>query len=211
LSCKHNHRAVKHSRLSATIDFGSDWFGIPASQEYFKTVTPIFDKLRTIREKSSATALWSDIDDKADKYYAPVLRAFMEELCRLDAANPLTVPEKLIRYLIGKNDFYKVITDSARKTTRVEAINIAGTLNRPSGGKQSIVNIARLKLPTRLHGADFKARSNDTIEIACDEGWAVSMRVYNENSHIEPTFALLFDFVSVPYGLHIQVEPWLDS
>ena len=28
LSCKHNHHAVKHSRLSATIDFGHRWFGI---------------------------------------------------------------------------------------------------------------------------------------------------------------------------------------
>jgi len=211
LSCKHNHRAVKHSRLSATIDFGFDWFGIPASQDYFRAVTPIFDELRSIRESSDATALWSNIDNKAEKYYAPVLNAFMEELLRLDKANPTTIPEKLIRYLIGKNDFYKVITDSARKTTRVEAINISGTLNRPSEGKQSIVNITRLNLPTRLHGADFKARSNDTIEIALDKGWAISMRLYNESSHIEPTFALEFDFASVPYGIHIQVEPWLGS
>ena len=27
LSCKHNHEAVKHSRLSDTIDFGKEWFG----------------------------------------------------------------------------------------------------------------------------------------------------------------------------------------
>jgi hypothetical protein len=208
LSCKHNHRAVKHSRLSATIDFGSDWFGIPASQEYFKTVTPIFDELRTIREKSSATALWSDIDDKADKYYAPVLRAFMEELCRLDAANPLTVPEKLIRYLIGKNDFYKVITDSSRKTTRVEAINIAGTLNRPSGGKQSIVNIARLKLPTRFYNVDFKTNSNTTIAVVCDEGWTVSMRIHNASSRVEPSLKFDVNLVSLPNTIHAQVEPW---
>ena len=30
LSCKHNHHAVKHSRLSGSIDFGAEWFGYPA-------------------------------------------------------------------------------------------------------------------------------------------------------------------------------------
>jgi len=32
LSCKHNHAAVKHSRLSRTIYFGELWFGIPCSE-----------------------------------------------------------------------------------------------------------------------------------------------------------------------------------
>lgn len=35
LSCKHNHHAVKHSRLSDTIDFGAEWFNIPCSKQYF--------------------------------------------------------------------------------------------------------------------------------------------------------------------------------
>ena len=38
LSCKHNHQAVKHSRLSATIDFGKEWFGVPCSDTYFNIV-----------------------------------------------------------------------------------------------------------------------------------------------------------------------------
>ena len=208
LSCKHNHRAVKHSRLSATIDFGSDWFGITTSREYFKAVTPFFDELRAIRENSKATALWSSIDNKAEKYYTPVLSAFMEELCRLDKANPSIIPEKLIRYLIGKNDFYKVITDSARKTTRVEAINIAGTLNRPSKGTQSIVNIARLKLPTRFYNVDFKPGSNTTIEVVCDEGWTVSMRIHNASLRVEPSLKFDVNLVSLPNTIHAQVEPW---
>ena len=35
LSLKHNHFAVKHSRLSRRLDFGKEWYGIPCSQDYW--------------------------------------------------------------------------------------------------------------------------------------------------------------------------------
>ena len=34
LSIKHNHDAVKHSRLSHKLDFGKEWFEMPCSDEY---------------------------------------------------------------------------------------------------------------------------------------------------------------------------------
>lgn len=43
LSMKHNHFAVKHSRLSANLDFGSSWYNIPCSDNYWKNIKPIFD------------------------------------------------------------------------------------------------------------------------------------------------------------------------
>lgn len=46
LSVKHNHFAVKHSRLSPSIDFGAKWYGIPCSETYWNAVSPIFDYLR---------------------------------------------------------------------------------------------------------------------------------------------------------------------
>ena len=42
-SLKHNHFAVKHSRLSPKIDFGKEWFNIPCSDNYWKEIKPIFD------------------------------------------------------------------------------------------------------------------------------------------------------------------------
>ena len=45
LSLKHNHFAVKHSRLSKKLDFGEKWYNIPCSEEYWKRVKPIFDFL----------------------------------------------------------------------------------------------------------------------------------------------------------------------
>lgn len=60
LSIKHNHDAVKHSRLSHKLDFGNEWFDMPCSDEYWDAVEPIFNVLK--QEKENGTK-WSEIWD----------------------------------------------------------------------------------------------------------------------------------------------------
>lgn len=210
LSCKHNHHAVKHSRLSDTIDFGNEWFGVSCSQQYFSEIVPLFSELRHMRDTARETgtqALWANIPDKSDRYYKPVLQSFLDELSRLANNNP-DIPGALIHYLIGRYDFYKVITDDRHETTRVEAINIAGTLNRPSGQHNSIVDTPRLRLPTRFYHMGFKPGSDNTVEVVCDEGWTISMRIHNASSRIEPSLKFDVNLISLPGSIHAQVEPW---
>lgn len=210
LSCKHNHHAVKHSRLSDTIDFGQEWLGVPCSKEYFERVIPLFTELREIREKSrqkGETALWSEVDSKAEKYYVPVLQAFMDELSKINSENP-NIPEKLIRYLLGHYDFYKVITDDSNKITRVEAINISGTLNCQSGELKSITKNPVLKMPTQFYHMGFKQGSNNTVEVVCNEGWQISMRIHGASSKIEPSLKFDVNLISLPSSVHTQIEPW---
>lgn len=211
ISCKHNHHAVKHSRLSATIDFGAEWFGIPCSREYFRTVVPIFNELRDMRAEAiangSALPLWNDIPNKAGRYYIPILNAFLTEMRRLADNNP-DVPSRLIEYMLGRYDFYKVITDDRRETTRVEAINIAGTLNKPANGHRSIVDVARLRMPTRFYHMGMVPGSDNKVEIVCDEGWALTMRIHNASSRIEPSLKFDVQLASLPPALHAQIEPW---
>lgn len=210
LSCKHNHHAVKHSRLSDTIDFGLEWFDIPCSRQYFYEVVPLFTELRRMRDnarENDTFAYWADIPDKAERYYKPVLQAFLDELNRLAISHP-EVPGAMVQYLIGRYDFYKVITDDRHETTRVEAINIAGTLNRPSGQHHSIVDISRLRLPTRFYHTGFKPGSDNTVEVVCDEGWTISMRIHNASSKIEPSLKFDVNLISLPGSIHAQVEPW---
>ncbi|MGN1348272.1 MAG: HaeIII family restriction endonuclease [Acutalibacteraceae bacterium] len=211
ISCKHNHHAVKHSRLSATIDFGQEWLGIPCSRQYFDTIVPIFNELRDMRadaiENGNPLPLWNDMPDKADRYYVPVLNAFLTELHNLAITNP-DVPSRLIEYLLGRYDFYKVITDDRHRTTRVEAINIAGTLNRSANGHRSIVDVARLRLPTRFYHMGFVPNSDNKIEIVCDEGWTLTMRIHNASSKVEPSLKFDVQLVSLPSSIHAQVEPW---
>lgn len=211
LSCKHNHHAVKHSRLSDTIDFGKEWLNIPCSSEYFDKVVPLFKELREIRDISKAKgepALWADIGGKAEKYYIPVLQAFMNELRRIASESDENVPEKLIRYLLGRFDFYKVITDDRNRTTRVEAINISGSLNQNSGELKSIAKTPLLKMPSQFYHIDFKPGSDNTIEVVCDEGWQISMRIHNASSKVEPSLKFDVNLISLPSSVHTQIEPW---
>jgi hypothetical protein len=208
LSCKHNHHAVKHSRLSSTIDFGAEWFGAACSCDYFNAIDPLFDELSDMRRGSNGAAKWSDVDDKAGRFYVPMLRAFLDELRRLDNEHPQLIPERLIRYLIGRHDFYKIITNDARRTTRVEGVNLYGTLNRESETHASIVPVARLRLPTRFYHMDLKQGSQTTVEVVCDEGWGVSMRIHSASSRVEPSLKFDVNLISFPPALHTQIEPW---
>ncbi len=214
LSCKHNHHAVKHSRLSATIDFGKDWLEVPCSAEYFSKVVPLFSELGQMRDDSKANGkpmLWESIDDKAERYYIPLLKAFMTELVRIDKESDKNIPEALIKYLLGRNDFYKVITDDKNKTTRVEAINISGTLNAESGKNKSITKIPLLKMPSKFYHIDFKENSDNTVEVVCDEGWQISMRIHNASSKVEPSLKFDVQLVSFPSSVYTQTEPWTDN
>lgn len=42
ISVKHNHEALKHSRLSTRLDFGNAWYGIASSRQYFDEISLIF-------------------------------------------------------------------------------------------------------------------------------------------------------------------------
>lgn len=210
LSCKHNHHAVKHSRLSDTIDFGKEWLDIPCSKEYFDKVVPLFTELREVRDKSKEAGnpvLWSEVENKAEKYYIPVLQAFMDELLKITSENE-GVPEKLVRYLLGRYDFYKVITDDRNKITRVEAINIEGCLNQQSGTIKPITKVPLLKMPKQFYHIGFKAKSDNTIEVVCDEGWQISMRIHSASSKVEPSLKFDVNLISLPSSVHTQIEPW---
>lgn len=211
LSCKHNHQAVKHSRLSDKIDFGKEWFGIPCSEEYFDAVRKVFLPLRRIRDeskKNGTPALWNEIEDKEQSCYVPVLQAFMLELKKLDTDYPGKIPERLIRYLIGVNDFYKVIMDDQRNYTMIESVNINGTLNQKDGKKRAIVDVPIMKLPTKFYEVGFKEGSKNTIVVVCDNGWNVSMRIHNASSKIEPSLKFDVQLIAMPTSILTQIEPW---
>lgn len=77
LSIKHNHMAVKHSRIAKTLDFGKKWYDINCSEEYWNAVKPTFDFLEA--EKAKGT-YFRDLKSKEDDVYVPLLKAFMQEV-----------------------------------------------------------------------------------------------------------------------------------
>lgn len=210
LSCKHNHHAVKHSRLSGILDFGQEWLGYPCSMEYFDKIKPLFNELKAIRQSAreqNTKAYWRDIPDKSQRYYIPLLQVFICELQRI-ATEHNDVPQKLVQYLMGKHDFYKVITDDNRRTTRIEAVNIAGTLNRAAAIHKSITDVPQLKMPTRFYDIHFKDNSDNTVIVACDNGWEISLRIHNASSEVESSLKFDVQLISLPNSIYAQVEPW---
>lgn len=209
-SCKHNHEAVKHSRLSDQIDFGKEWFNKPCSHEYFSAVKAVFAPLRKLRDESSRTAQWSAIEDKETQCYVPILNAFMAELQRLNAQYPGEIPKLLIKYLIGVNDFYKVIMNDARQYTTIEAININGSLNKKSNSKRALLDVPVMKLPSKFYEIGYKDGSKNTINVICDQGWNVSMRIHNASSKIEPSLKFDVQLLAMPSSIITQMEPWTE-
>lgn len=205
LSCKHNHTAVKHSRLSYTIDFGAQWLGKPCSKQYFDQIKSLFDELNQLKNSG---ARWKDIPDKEDKFYVPLLNAFVSELNRLDSQYRGQVPPALLRYLLGKNDFYKIITNDSKKLTQIQAYNIFGTLNRHSKCAKPEMKVHQLKLPTRFFDTSYKPNSKNTVIITCDNGWALSFRIHNAKTLVEPSLKFDVQLIGVPQSLHTQIEPW---
>jgi hypothetical protein len=205
LSCKHNHSAVKHSRLSNTIDFGEQWFGRSCSEEYFNEIEPLFTELKELKDKKIE---WKQILGKDDRFYVPLLNAFVSELKRLDEKYPEEIPQALLMYLLGRNDFYKVITKDTKKITQIQAYNIFGTLNRQSEKVKAELKVHQLKLPTKFYDISYKKNSKNTIIVTCDNGWALSFRIHSARTLVEPSLKFDINLIGVPESLHTQIEPW---
>lgn len=199
ISAKNNHRAVKHSRLSNDINFGEKWLGFSCSQNYFTEIKPIFDDLARLRTASKATQKWSTLGDYHTSVYVPILNAFKKELQRLDEEKPGIVAQKLVEYLIGNQDFYKVI--KGKNKVEIQAYNLHGTLNLPFKDVKPKLKIQKLKLPNRLIEVVYNENSQTTLLVTLTEGWQISFRIHNASSRIEPSLKFDINLVSAPHTL----------
>lgn len=198
ISAKNNHRAVKHSRLSPNIDFGKKWIGISCSNDYFKEIEHIFNYLTDLKIRDKDTQ-WASIPDMHKKIYIPLLNAFKKELERLNKHSPNVVPQKLVEYLIGNKDFYKVI--KGKNSLEIQAYNLHGTLNQSIGKSKPKAKIPKLKLPTRLIEIVYEKNSETTLIVSMNEGWQISFRIHNASSKVETSLKFDINLISSPHTL----------
>jgi len=207
ISAKNNHRAVKHSRLSNDIDFGEKWLGVECSKNYFSEIKPIFDELAKLRTASKATQKWSTLGDYHSSVYIPILNAFKKELIKLDKENSGIVAQRLIEYLVGNKDFYKVI--KGKNKVEIQAYNLHGTLSLPFENIKPKLKIQKLKLPNRLIEIVYQNNSQTTLLMSLNEGWQISFRIHNASSRIESSLKFDVNLVSAPHSLfvnHLSVD-----
>lgn len=194
ISCKHNHFAVKHSRLAKNLDFGEKWYGIPCSEQYWKDIKPIFDSLE---EAKSQNLTWKALPDKEKDVYIPLLNAFISEIKRCNAWHKNT-PRKLVEYLLGKYDFYKVISIDNKQMAQIQTFNLRGTLNKPSKGTKPLRMIEVVPLPTRIVSLELKPKSGTTAELYMDNGWQFSFRIHNAKKSIETSLKFDIQIIGMP-------------
>ena len=186
ISCKNRHDAIKHSRLSDTIDFGMSWAEYPCSSTYMKKIQPLFQDLRERRKKKE---LFRDIPDKANKYYLPLLMFFEDELRRLCEDYGQKFTTRMFQYLLGKYDFYKVIKENGH--VAIHSFNLNGELE---WGK-------KWKTPDRVESINRKRGSNDTLIVSFVGGWQLSFRLHNASSRVEPSFKFDIRFIGLPQSV----------
>ncbi len=201
LSIKHNHDAIKHSRLSKDLDFGEKWLGVGVSQNYKDTIKPLFERLENAKKEGM---LWRDFPNKEQEIYAPLLQAFKKEVLRIDENKKNKVPQKMVEYLLGKYDFYKAILLEREQKTKLEAYHFNNTLNRSvKNNPKRIIPLS--KLPTRMIYFDFKPKSFNTLELVLDEGWSFSLRIHNASSRVEPSLKFDIKLLSKPESVAVFI------
>lgn len=200
LSIKHNHMAVKHSRLGKVLDFGEKWYGIKCSDDYWNEVKPIFDFLDV--EKSKGT-YFRDLNSKEDDVYVPLLNAFMREV-KKQVENDSSIPRKLVEYLLSKYDFYKVISIDNQRITTIQSFNMYGTLNLPSKTQAPTLEVPVIDLPTSLLYIGFKPKSKTTVIMSFDNGWQFSFRIHNAKDIVESSLKFDIQIAGIPANVDVK-------
>jgi hypothetical protein len=195
LSIKHNHFAVKHSRLAKSLDFGDKWFGVKCSKQYWDDVEPIFSYLEKEKAKGSK---WRDLPSKEDDVYVPLLTAFLGELKRSNEAHGTVIPRKMVEYLLGEFDFYKVIGIDSKRITQIQAFNLRGTLNTSGKSQKPKIQIPVSSLPTRIVNADFRPGSSNTVELYLNAGWQFGFRIHNAATNVETSLKFDIQIIGMP-------------
>jgi hypothetical protein len=194
LSLKHDHQAVKHSRLAHQLDFGKSWYGIPCSEQYWKDVQPIFEYLSTAKQNNKK---FSELPNKVSDVYNPLVRAFIDEVKRQYDTHA-DLPRKIVEYLVGKYDFYKVISEDKLKSTLIEGYNLYGTLGQSGIHSTAAITIPVTTLPTRIIKLDFIPGSLSTAELYMDGGWQFTFRIHNAKTMVEPSLKFDVQTIGMP-------------
>jgi hypothetical protein len=193
ISCKSNHEALKHSRLSAKLDFISKWDlnDEGCSPEYWDQIKPIFAELASIRKKSDRKALWEDLEKKPERFYWPLLDAWEQEINRAISANPAKEADfckRLMTYLIGNFDFYKVMCKGSKRV-EIQAFNFSGNLSTRKTNFPTVINVINKK-----NGGVYSKT------IVFNRGFSINFRIHNASSRVEASLKFDINAIGLPSG-----------
>lgn len=217
ISCKNNHEAVKHPRITEDPDFAKEWTNgqFHCSEEFLINMKVILSKIDVYAQKYGK---WSCVEEKMDIFYAPIIELFIKEIKRLGIANQNDSIEKqenaktftklFFEYMFGTQDFYKFIKEDSSESTKVYPYNMHGTLMRSYEGVKNNQAVKMITMPEEIVEVRVKPNSKTTMEIYFDQ-WIISMRLHNADTKITKT-SLKFDvqIKAQPRKVMGNILPW---
>ena len=207
ISCKNNHEAVKHPRITEDPDFAKVWTNgqFSCSNSFIKNINEIFKKIDTYAKQCQR---WADVEDKMDTIYYPIIKLFVEEIKRLgiadenstleEQANAKEFTQAFFEYMFGIQDFYKIIKEDHSRSTKVYPYNMHGLLMSSYNGIKNTRAVQTITMPEEIVEVRIKPKSKTTIEIYFDQ-WIISMRLHNADSKISKT--------SLKFDVQIKAQP----
>lgn len=207
ISCKNNHEAVKHPRITEDPDFAKVWTEgkFECSDRFIEEMKEIFNK---IDEYAIKYEIWSAVDNKMDEIYYPIIKLFVKEIKKLgtvtenaslkrqEVAQQFT--KLFFEYMFGTQDFYKIIKEDNSRSTKVYPYNMHGTLMKPYNGNKNEQAVQTITMPEEIVEVRIKPKSKTTIEIYFDQ-WIISMRLHNADTKITRT--------SLKFDVQIKAQP----
>lgn len=217
ISCKNNHEAVKHPRITEDPDFARVWTDgeFKCSDGFISKMKGIFG---TIDKYAGEYRTWSEVEEKHDTVYYPIVSLFVEEIRRLgmagetgseeEKASAKRFAQKFFEYMFGTRDFYKMIKEDRLSATKVFPYDMHGTLMKDYGGMKNKQAVKCFTLPEEIVEVRMKPDSKTTMEIYFDQ-WIITMRLHNADKLIRRT-ALKFDvqIKAQPRKIMGSVLPW---
>lgn len=189
ISCKNNHSDLKHSRLSDVLDFVKEW-GLNengCSKLYWDEVHNAFSDVKQI-VANNVNAMWRDVPNK-EQIYWKVLDAWASEIMRCyggTQAQHELLCKRLINYLFGTHDFYKVIKREG-SAVDIQCINFRKKLTRPYA-----------KYPTHIRAIDNLNGSQYSKTIAFNNGFSINFRIHNADKELNKSLKFAIKALSLP-------------
>ena len=203
ISSKHNHDAVKHSRLSSRIDFGMKWMNVPTPQSYFTNLAPLWDSLQNMKNQK---LLWSEVPHKEDMYER-VIGEFVAALNLLaENKSNYRLAENFLKYLLGRHDFYKLIVNTTERTTSLQVMNLHGTLQ--AANQYGVTSLTTVSVPIPRDFILIKQETYNRLTVILDKYWTIGMRIHSASSRVENSFKLDIRLDGIPANLPNIVSPW---
>ena len=143
---------------------------------------------------------FNELPDKEKDIYSPLLKAFINEIKR-QYARQKNLPKKLVKHLLGKYDFYKIIYIDKEQNTQICSYNLHATFGTVNQAQEIAIIIPTASLPTRIIHLDFVPNNPNTIELYMNKGWQFLFRIHNTKTSIKPSLVFDIELIGIPITL----------